>query len=138
MAWLGGSIGPNSKHIRSWTLLADITQMIFSNLIPKSRGSKISKQLERTTTFHHLTTNNTLEEFHTRELQTIEAYVGSQMLRAMEDALQSKALAKSSPDRLIGLSILLFGELVSVGYSNTKPTIWDVRAYTILESRPLN
>ena len=89
--------------------------MLFSNLIPKSIGNRISELLERITTFNYIDTNAPLEEYHT-QIQGIEAFVGSQMIRAIEGLLKPKALAKSSQDQLIGLSILLFGELITVGY----------------------
>ncbi|KAL2048873.1 hypothetical protein ABVK25_010879 [Lepraria finkii] len=99
--------------------------MLFSNLIPKSIGNSISELLERTTTFYYSDTNAPLEESYTAQIQGIEAFVGSQMIQAIEGLLKPKALAKSSQDQLIGLTILLFGELVTVGYSNTKMTAWD-------------
>ena len=55
------------------------------------------------------------------------------MLQAIEGLLKLKALAKSSQDQLIGLSILLFREMISAGYSNTKTTAWDVRHHAMVE-----
>lgn len=106
--------------------------MLFSSLIPNSIGSRISEQLERTTTFYYSGFNAPLEESYTAQLQGIEAFAGSQMIQAIEGLLQPKALAQSSQDQLIGLSILLFGELVSVGYSNAKTTAWNVRPRAVV------
>ena len=106
--------------------------MLFSNLIPKSIGNRISELLERITVFNYPDTNAPLEESYT-QIQGIEAFVCSQMLQAIERLLQPEALAKSSQDQLIGLSILLFGELVSAGYSDTKTIAWDVRHHAMVE-----
>ena len=106
--------------------------MLFSNLIPKSISNRISELLERITIFNYPDTDAPLEESYT-QIQGIEAFVGSQMLQAIEGLLKPKALAKSSQNQLIGLSILLFGELISAGYSNTKTTAWDVRHHAMVE-----
>lgn len=84
--------------------------------------------------FSYSDTNASLEESYTAQIQGIEAFVGSQMLQAIEGLLKPKALAKSSQDQLICLTILLFGELVTVGYSNTKTTAWEVRPYAMVET----
>ena len=92
------------------------------------------KTLESTTMFYCSGSNTSLEPHYTAQLQSIEAFAGSQMIRALEGLLQPKALAKSSKDQLIGLSILLFGELISVGFSNAKTTAWDVRPHNIVDT----
>lgn len=134
IAWLCGVIGPAATYSRGWFLSAHTTQMLFSNLIPKSIGNRISELLERTKMFYYSDTNAPLEESYTAQIQGIEAFVGSQMLQAIEGLLKPKALAKSSQDQLICLTILLFGELVTVGYSNTKTTAWEVRPYAMVET----
>ena len=132
IGWLCGVTGPSATYGCGWVLSVHTTQMLFSNLIPRSIGNRISELLERITTFSYPDTNTPLEESYTR-IQGIEAFVGSQMLRVIEGLLQPKALAKSSQDQLIGLSILLFGELISAGYSNTKAIAWDVRHHAIVD-----
>ena len=134
IAWLCGVTPPCATHSRGWTLSAHTPQMLFSNLIPKSIGSILSKTLESTTMFYCSGSNTFLEQHYTAQLQSIEAFAGSQMIRALEGLLQPKALAKSSKDQLIGLSILLFGELISVGFSNAKTTAWDVRPHNIVDT----
>lgn len=79
-------------------------------------------------------TNAPVEESYTAQIQGIEAFCGSQMLQVIEGLLKPKVLAKRSQDQLIGLSILLFGELMTVGYSNTRTTAWDVRPLAMVET----
>ena len=134
IAWLCGVTPPCATYTRCWALSAHTTQMLFSDLIPKSIGSIFSKKLESTTMFHYSGTNASLEPHHTAQLQSIEAFAGSQMIRALKGLLQLKALARSSKDQLIGLSILLFGDLITVGFSNAKTTAWDVRPHKIVDT----
>ena len=84
--------------------------------------------------FDYSDTNTPLGKSYTAQIQGIEAFVGSQMIQGIEGLLKPKTLAKSSQDQLIGLSILLFGELISVGYSNTKTTAWDVSHHAMVET----
>lgn len=84
--------------------------------------------------FNYSDTNAPREESYIAQIQDIEAYVGSQMIQAIDGLLKPKALAKSSQDQLIGLSILLFGELITVGYSDSKMTAWDVRPHAVVET----
>ena len=65
---------------------------------------------------------NTKESLHPwltrKDLESVRALVGTQLLRCLEAALKTTALARASKERLAALFLVLFGAIVSITYTN--------------------
>ena len=134
MTWLCGEISPSALYSRGWALSARRTQKQFKDLMPESRGRKISKFLELIPDIQCSGVGPPLGGFDTVQTEKIEALVGSEMLLALEGLLQPRALAKHSQDQLIGLFILLFGETITVGHSHSNIIDLDVRSRAVINN----
>ena len=130
MAWLCGkkAARPRQYHHHAHRI-AQSANVLFSKVVPKSQGEKLSVQLDSILYYPR-----NVEDFSQAsliQLQSTKASYGNQVIQVFEALLQPQALARKSQDHLIGLCILLFDELISVGCSTVKTNVVKVRPHAI-------
>lgn len=93
-----------------------------SNLVPKKLCETLRLLVETTTMIYNWGSDAQFPHCSADELHGIRSFAGSQMNRALQNALHPTRVANSSIDQLAGLVFLLFGTMIAVSHTRTRLT----------------
>ena len=113
----------STSYSQTWLFSTSRVESLLSTMLPKRLCRMVRYLVQTTSLIHNWGSSASLPQLTSTQLHDLQAFSGSEVLRGLEATLRRVNQSNTSPDKIKGLFLLLFGTLVAVGYVPAKVRI---------------